>query len=428
MIFHFVSPFAYMDPLSSNLTNVFVELLHESLNEYTHIANLAGLKLEITSTIYGIKMTIDGYDDHAFVLLEKSMDQMINFKIDPKWFETLKYKIKCRNFDDIELNTVNYLEMLLAEQHWLNNELLESIAPLRADRSLCDRLIKLFIPKLFSKMYVECLIYGNVTKDEAKGIGKLIKSMLKTKELPIVPLLQNQLYREIKLKNGCYIRFEEENKVQKTSSTIVYYAIGLRTTKSNMLLSLLNQIIEEPCYNTLRTTESLGYTVFSKICTIMMNGMQYLTVAVQGGYQPRYVEKRIDSFMKDMFKHISTMPKEKFNNHKKSLDSLYLKAPDTITSQGSLYWKEIESQAYNFNRVNIEKEHLKTITQKQLLQFFKKNILINTRRKLSVHVMPTAMAVERNLPDTARRITVTSSDNKIKKFDNLMSFKLSQKK
>ncbi|XP_071560396.1 insulin-degrading enzyme-like isoform X2 [Temnothorax nylanderi] len=420
MIFHFVSPFAYMDPLSSELTDVFVELVHESLNEYTYRAKLAGLKLEITGTKYGINMTINGYDDKQRDLLEKSMDQMINFKIDPKCFETLEYwDSKYINFNkNIYQNTVDYLKMLLTEQQWLNDELYA------AEKYLPDNL-KLFIPKLFSKMHVECLIYGNVTKDEAEGIGELIESKLQTGMPHMVPLLQKQLvlYREIKLENGCHVRFEDENKEKVTSSTIVYYATGLRSTESNMLLSLSNRIIDQNTFNTLRTKYNLGYTVFSQVTK--MDATQYLTVVVQGNCRPQNVEDQINLFMEDMYEHISTMSKEEFDNHKKGLKS-HLTAPKTRSSQCFSYWEEIETQEYNFNREDIEVRYLEKITQQQLRKFFEENILSKlTRRKLSVHVMPTAMAKEMNLPDTSGKITVTS-DNITKEFDDLLSFKLSQ--
>ncbi|XP_071560397.1 insulin-degrading enzyme-like [Temnothorax nylanderi] len=429
MTFDFVSPIAYMDPLSSNLTRMFVFLLRESLKKYTYVANLAGIEWQITGTKYGINLVIDGYDDKQRVLLERSIDQMINFTIDPMWFKILKEcNIKYfENHDALYCNTENYLEMLLTEQQWLNDELLKSAA----DKYLSINRLELFILKLFNKMHVECLIYGNVTEEEARDIGELIESKLKTIRMPhMVPLLQKQLvlYREIKLENGCHVLFEKENKVLKTSSTIVYYETGLQSKW--MLSLLLNQIIKQPCVDFLRTTEELGYTVFSEICG-MMNGTQYLKIFVRGDHPPQYVEERIDSFMDLMFDHISAMSDEQFGKHRKSLNLyLHLTAPNTISSQGSLYWKEIERQEYNFNRVNTEVRYLNKITKLQFLIFFKENILSKlTRRKLSVHVMPTAMAAERNLPDTSRRITVTSnnsSNNKIKKFDTLMSFKLSQ--
>ncbi|XP_077261777.1 insulin-degrading enzyme-like isoform X7 [Temnothorax americanus] len=439
MIFHFVSPFAYMDPLSSNLTNMFVKLLRDFLDEYACIVNIhknefkhtidiTSLEWKITTTKYGITLKINGFDDKQRVLLEKIMDQMTNFKLNPKRFEVVKEKhIKyLKNFAAIlqtPKHAKEYLYILLSERHWSNDELLESTAYLSIDR------LELFIPKLFSKMHVECLIYGNVTEMEATDIGELIESNLKTRMPHIVPLLQEQLvlYRQIKVEDGCHILYEEENKVHENSCTIVNYATGLRSTESNMLLSLLAQIIGGPCYDILRTTEQLGYIVLSDVCTV--NETQYLTIVAQGDRNPQNVEERIDSFMEDMFERITNMPEEQFNNYKEGL-VLRLKAfnkGNSITSQCSLYWKEIETKEYNFDRVNIEVPYLRTITQQQLMQFFEENIRSKlTRRKLSVHVIPTAMAMERNLLDTSRRITVTSSDNKIKKFDNLMSFKLSQ--
>ncbi|XP_071635682.1 insulin-degrading enzyme-like [Temnothorax longispinosus] len=420
MILHFVSPFAYMDPCSSNLTDLFVEQIRKSLNEYTYRAKLAGVKWQITGTKYGIIMKIDGYDEKQRDLLERSMEQMINFEIDPKWIERKSYKIKCRNFNDIYQKTVNYLEMLVTEQQWLNDELIA------ANKSINAAELDFFITKLFSKMHVECLIYGNMTKDQAETIGQLIEIKLKFKMSHVVPLLQKQLllYREIKLENGCHVRFEEENKVLKTSSTIVYYSTGLRSTESNMLLLLSNQIINQRTFHILRINYNLGYTVFSQVTK--MDATQYLTVVVQGNRYPPYVENVIDTlFMENMYRHICTMSKEEFENHKKGLNS-HLTAFKTRSSQCTLYWEEIERQEYNFDREAIEVDYLKKITQEQLRKFFEENIFNkSTRRMLSVHVMSTAMAKKEKLSNTSGKITVTS-DNIPKKFNDLLSFKLSQ--
>lgn len=52
------SPFAYMDPLSCNLTHMFVQLFRDSLNEYAYAAALAGLQWELTNSKYGITVSI----------------------------------------------------------------------------------------------------------------------------------------------------------------------------------------------------------------------------------------------------------------------------------------------------------------------------------------------------------------------------------
>ena len=53
------SPYAYMDPLSTNLTYMFVNLLKDELTEYTYDAELAGLMYDLHSTIYGLTVSTD---------------------------------------------------------------------------------------------------------------------------------------------------------------------------------------------------------------------------------------------------------------------------------------------------------------------------------------------------------------------------------
>jgi len=97
---------------------------------------------------------------------------------------------------------------------------------------------------------------------------------------------------------GCHFLFETENKLHKSSCTLVYHPTGLQSTESNMLLQLLAQIIGEPCFFTLRTKEQLGYVVYNGVRKT--NGAQGLRVIVQSDKHPQYVEKCIDLFVDSM--------------------------------------------------------------------------------------------------------------------------------
>ncbi|XP_018401508.1 PREDICTED: insulin-degrading enzyme-like isoform X2 [Cyphomyrmex costatus] len=425
MIFDFFSPFAFLDPLNCNLTYMFIKLFRDSLNEYTYAADLAGLQWELGNSEYGITLSISGYDNKQHVLLEKLMDRMINFKVDPKRFEILKEKYirNLKNFaaEQPYQHAVYYLVALLAEQSWLKEELLEATAYLSVEG------LQKFIPQLFSKVHVECLIHGNVTITEATDILKLIESKLTTGVPNIIPLLEKQLLlsREIKLEDGCHFLFEAENNLHKSSCTMVYYPTGLQSTESNMLLELLAQIIAEPCFNTLRTKEQLGYIVFSGIRRT--SGTQGLRIIVQSDKHPQYVEKRINLFLDYMLNRISTLTEEQFEKYKKALATLRLEKPKRLTARCALYWTEIVNQQYNFDRVNIEVAYLKTISLQQLLNFFKENVHSKTRHKLSVHVISTATSTENNsLDNTADKTADLSIDKEVKKIDDITSFKNSQ--
>ena len=68
--------------------------------------------------------------------------------------------------------------------------------------------VREFIPQLLTKMHVECLIHGNVTRDEALKTAGLIESKLtntnESNKGTIIPLLPRQLVllREVNLEHG----------------------------------------------------------------------------------------------------------------------------------------------------------------------------------------------------------------------------------
>lgn len=64
------------------------------------------------------------------------------------------------------------------------------------------------------------------------------------------------------------------------------------------------------------------------------------------------------------------MTEEEFNAHKESLAVRRLEKPKQMTILSTIFWSEITTQQYNFDRANIEVAYLRTITQKQILQFY----------------------------------------------------------
>lgn len=161
----FVSPLAYLDPHSCNMTYMFVMLFKDALNEYAYAAELAGLKWELSNTKYGMVLGISGYNNKQHVLLDKIMEKMTNFKIDPKRFEILKenYIRGLKNFEAEQpyQHAVYFLAVLLAEQAWTKDELLAAADELTLDR------MEAFIPQILSRMFIECLVHGNTERKTA---------------------------------------------------------------------------------------------------------------------------------------------------------------------------------------------------------------------------------------------------------------------
>lgn len=91
---------------------------------------------------------------------------------------------------------------------------------------------------------------------------------------------------------------------------------------------------------------------------------------MQSDRHPTYLDVRIESFLENMLEHISKMSDDEFNKHREALAAHRLEKPKQISSQTTIYWLEITSQQYHFDRANVEVAYLRTVTKQELIDFF----------------------------------------------------------
>ncbi|KAK4883510.1 hypothetical protein RN001_006829 [Aquatica leii] len=389
IMFDFVSPLAYLDPINCNLNHMFVQLFRDALTEYVYAAEIAGLKWELTNTKSGLILALGGYTEKQHILLDKIIEKLTDFKINPKRFEIFKenYIRSLKNFatEQPYQHAVYYLTVLLCEHSWTKQELLTATEQLTIER------LEQFIPQMLSKMHIECLVHGNMNKKKALEMVDIVENRFMT-QINVTPLLPRQLLlnRELQLEQNCDYLYSVDNEIHKSSCVELYYQCGLQNTKDNILLELFAQIIQEPCFDVLRTKEQLGYIVFSGIRKA--NGVHGLRILVQSDKHPSVVDHRIEEFLSGMLKHLEKMTSEEFERHKDALAAHRLEKPKQLTAQSNLFWSEITAQQYHFNRAEVEVAYLKTVTKDEIMQFYQKMLedKAEERRKVAVHVLSKA--------------------------------------
>ncbi|XP_047206876.1 insulin-degrading enzyme isoform X1 [Girardinichthys multiradiatus] len=388
--FEFFSPFAYVDPLHCNMAYLYLELLKDSLNEYAYAAELAGLNYDLQNTVYGMYLSVKGYNDKQHILLKKIIEKMATFEIDEKRFDIIKeaYTRSLNNFraEQPHQHAMYYLRLLMTEVAWTKDELREALDDVTLPR------LKAFIPQLLSRLHIEALLHGNITKESALGMMQMVEDTL-IEHAHTKPLLPSQLirYREVQVPDGGWYVYQQRNEVHNNCGIEIYYQTDMQTTNDNMLLELFCQIISEPCFNTLRTKEQLGYIVFSG--PRRANGVQGLRFIIQSEKAPHYLESRVEAFLCIMEKALEDMNEEAFQKHIQALAIRRLDKPKKLSAECAKYWGEIISQQYNFDRDNIEVAHLKTLTKENIMHFYRDRLTVEApkRHKMSVHVLSREM-------------------------------------
>ncbi|XP_062256437.1 insulin-degrading enzyme isoform X2 [Platichthys flesus] len=388
--FEFFSRYLYTDPLHCNMTYLLLRLLKDDLKEYTYAARLAGLVYGVASGMNAILLSVKGYNDKQHILLKKIIEKMANFEIDERRFDIIKeaYMRSLNNFraEQPHQHAMYYLRLLMTEVAWTKDELREALDDVTLPR------LKAFIPQLLSRLHIETLLHGNITKESALGMMQMLEDKL-IEHAHTKPLLPSQLirYRELQVPDGGWYVYQQRNEVHNNCGIEIYYQTDMQSTRDNMQLELFCQIISEPCFNTLRTKEQLGYIVFSG--PRRANGVQGLRFIIQSEKAPHYLESRVEAFLCTMEKAVEEMNDEAFQKHIQALAIRRLDKPKKLSAECAKYWGEIISQQYNFDRDNVEVAYLKTLTKENIMEFYRERLTIEApkRHKVSVHVLSREM-------------------------------------
>ncbi|RAL51841.1 hypothetical protein DM860_010559 [Cuscuta australis] len=209
IVLDFRCPNCGISPESTVLTNIFLRLVMDDLNEYAYDAHIAGLAYSISSSFSGFQVSVGGYNQKMTILLEKVIDKLLNLEVKHDRFSvikelvTLEYKnIKCEQPYE---QAMYYCSLTLEEKTWSWNHELEVLPSLDVDS------LARFYPLLLSRTFLECYA--------TEGL----------------------------------------NPSDENSAFLHYIQIGLDEFELNVKLQLFVMIAQQPAFDQLRSVEQLGY-------------------------------------------------------------------------------------------------------------------------------------------------------------------------
>lgn len=94
---------------------------------------------------------------------------------------------------------------------------------------------------------------------------------------------------------GSNFAYKMFNDAHKLNAIEIYLQCFQQTVENNALLELFCHLVDEPCFDQLRTKEQLGYVVSSG--ARLSRGVQGFRVIVQSSRDLEHVDKRIELFI-----------------------------------------------------------------------------------------------------------------------------------
>jgi insulysin len=339
------NPINSVSPFTTLMSHLYKDLVEDSLSEYSYDADIAGLSWGLNSAAIGLDVNVKGYNDKAAVLLEKAVIAMRDLEVKDDRFEIMKERLMrtLRNFEwsDPYNQVSSYTRWLSQPRGWAMFELLEELPAITA----AD--VRAWYPQLLRQMHIEMLVQGNLYKEDALHMTNLVERTLQPRRYSPD---QWQPKRSLVLAPGSDHRWSRTLANPDNINHCIDYVLQIGSPQDRPLrakLLLMAQILNEPCFDTLRTKQQLGYVVWSLAMTI--HTTQAFRVIIQSEKDCGYLEERIDAFLTDFEPQLRDMEYEEFEKHKVSLINKRLEKLKNLGEEGGRLWHHITSEEFDFD-------------------------------------------------------------------------------
>jgi insulysin len=346
VLFTLRTPLLRTSPASMVKASLYVELVKDALTEYSYDAECAGLDYSIVCHAIGIDIELSGYNDKMHVLLEKVLVYMRDLEVKSDRFDVIKERLArgYRNWEYSEpyQQVGDFTRWLSSESGAINEEYLSELEHITVED------VKEFYPQLLRQNHIEALVHGNIYKEDAFKLVNLLEATLKPR---VLPERQWHIRRSLLLPEGSDFTYKRTLKDPANVNHCIEYYLYVgdkadRPTRARLLM--LAQMTDEPAFNQLRTTEQLGYVVWSSY-RVFATTLGY-RVLIQSERQPSYLEERIEAFLKGFGTVLQEMDDEEFEGHKRSLVNKRLEKVKDLTQESNRMWSAIGSEYFDFEQ------------------------------------------------------------------------------
>ncbi|TKC49975.1 hypothetical protein EI555_010457 [Monodon monoceros] len=365
--FHLISPLIQKSAANVVLFDIFVNILTHNLAEPAYEADVAQLEYKLVAGEHGLIIRVKGFNHKLPLLFQLIIDYLAEFSSTPAVFTMITEQLKKTYFNilikpetlakDVRLLILEYARWSMIDKY----------------RALMDGLslesLLSFVRELKSQLFVEGLVQGNVTSTESMDFLKYVVD-----KLNFMPLEQEMpvQFQVVELPSGHHLcKVRALNKGDANSEVTVYYQMHM----------------EEPCFDFLRTKQTLGYHVYPT-CRNTSGILGFsVTVGTQATkYNSEVVDKKIEEFLSSFEEKIENLTEDAFNTQVTALIKLKECEDTHLGEEVDRNWNEVVTQQYLFDRLAHEIEALKSFSKSDLVNWFKAHRGPGSKM-LSVHVV-----------------------------------------
>ncbi|KAI9473101.1 Metalloenzyme, LuxS/M16 peptidase-like protein [Coemansia mojavensis] len=351
-------------PIDSVAAELLTSYLEDVMQSELGDAELAGLDASVSVKIGHVNIKVTGFSAKLSVLLETILYKLKTLVIDDSVFQdnviqlnqTYQNEHYKQPFRQLKGRQLEYISRELS---WHVDTLEEQLSFLTIDK------LQSLVDLMFNRAFAKILVSGNFEEVDAISISSKLQSIIGAQPLAEDKQITN---RVVDIEPGHFIhaaKLTDTSFVNGAVSTVIFCGKE-NSAYDRVVVDMLEQIIDDPLFDELRTKEQLGYVVHAA-SRGYSNGRLLLYMVAQSEVSPAYLTERIDRFIRDIRQHLLDYSDRDIASLAQSMINARSERLKSIVQEAARLWKPIDSGTYKFDKNAQEILQLQSIKKQDLV-------------------------------------------------------------
>lgn len=340
------------------------QITHNKISDFGYYAHFAGFNFNIKEKISGYQISVTGFNDKYFELLNTIFNNFNATEINKSALYQAKEELK----QTIRQNQNDYPYKQIRKAAYQAN-----LVHKYSDKALLEQLDEItlasfqeYVLKINKKVEIEGVLVGNFSN---KKMNNFVKQFYKNNK---EKLSKNLIKLALKNDLPKNIKHARQLKLNHSDSSIAYVVQSKNTNiKLQAKFKLIRTLLHPEYYKSIRNDKSLGYFVHSHDAKI--NHKPGLMMVVQSDkYPAKILKSEITQFLQEYTHKLSGMSVQSFEKVKQSLIKRLLKPENNLSQHANKLSEQIHLGFDEFDEKQQIITALKSIDKTSLLDFYQK--------------------------------------------------------
>ncbi len=356
-------PATFLTNENSTILSLWIQLINESLTAKLYTLNEIGGSASISFDGSHIYLKIYGLNTTIVPLTTKLFQEITAPSFNESMFNRLK-ESTIRHLSNSEFDSPLTISGRLTQKLLKKNTLLPKEKIPYLQKITFEDTINFLLPH---NIFLTMFAYGNETSSSIIELSKQIQTTLLKNTQQLNSAYENT-YTKLNKKNKFITTTKDNNYGFRTT-----IQIGPRTPKNRAIGRIIDRLTRSKYFTEMRTEKKLGYIVGSASRS-NKHASYLIFVIISPNTSPKKLSKLTQSALKTYLKEFGELTPSEFQALKNSILTPLYRPAESEFEKASTLQNELFVLKQHFGQKEQLIQALKSITQKEVIESFKKSI------------------------------------------------------